>query len=194
MTWATRITIFRILLIPIFVGLVIYYGQSEREGGPDERLRYAAIAVFLIAAISDAVDGYLARHCNQRSRLGSILDPVADKLLMLSALIVLSVVPFGNLPSFPLWFPILIISRDAILLGGVLVLHFMTRHVEVKPHWTGKAATFFQLAAITCVLLKKEWMLQMCYAAGLLTVTATVIYLRNGFSQSRLHGLSQSLK
>jgi CDP-diacylglycerol--glycerol-3-phosphate 3-phosphatidyltransferase/cardiolipin synthase len=194
MTWATRITIFRILLIPVFVGLVLYYGQSRGEGAPDERLRYAAIAVFLIASISDALDGYLARHWNQRSRLGSILDPVADKLLMLSALIVLSVVRLDNLPAFPLWFPILIIGRDAILLLGALVMHLMTRHVVVRPHWTGKVATIFQLGAVLCVLLKWEWMPQACYGAAFFVIIATALYLKEGGQQLHMSGATQPTK
>ena len=86
MTWATRITIFRIVLIPIFVGLMVEYGDTASGGHPEDDWRYAAIAVFIVASLSDALDGYLARHWNQRSALGALLDPVADKLLLLAVL------------------------------------------------------------------------------------------------------------
>ncbi len=84
MTTANKITVVRILMIPIFVTLAIYYGQSIQEGSPQDWQRFAAIAVFLLAAVSDGLDGYVARRYNQRSSLGMILDPIADKGLLLS--------------------------------------------------------------------------------------------------------------
>src|SRR4051812_630818 len=92
MTTANKITIVRILLIPAFVTMAIYYGQSVAAGQPLEWQRFAAIIIFLVAAASDGLDGYVARHFNQRSSLGVILDPIADKGLLLSGIIVLSVV------------------------------------------------------------------------------------------------------
>ena len=86
MTTANKITIGRILLIPVFVLLAIYYGESVRSGQPDDRLRWAAVIVFVVAAGSDALDGYIARRFQQRSRLGVILDPLADKALLVAAL------------------------------------------------------------------------------------------------------------
>ncbi|MGZ5504460.1 MAG: CDP-alcohol phosphatidyltransferase family protein, partial [Chthoniobacterales bacterium] len=83
MTTANKITIVRILLIPAFVTMAIYYGQSVQAGEPAEWMRFTAIAIFLIAAVSDGLDGYVARRYNQRSRLGVILDPIADKGLLL---------------------------------------------------------------------------------------------------------------
>ena len=85
MTFATQITIFRILLIPVFIGLAVYYGQSVTAGVPNEALRLWTIASFGLAAFSDALDGYIARNYNQSSKLGAILDPLADKLMLLSA-------------------------------------------------------------------------------------------------------------
>ena len=79
MTTANKITVVRILMIPIFVTLAIYYGQSIQEGDPQDWQRFAAITVFLLAAVSDGLDGYVARRYNQRSSLGMILDPIADK-------------------------------------------------------------------------------------------------------------------
>ena len=90
MTLANRITIFRLLLIPVFVVLAAQYGQSVTAGAPREWQRLAAVCVFLLAAATDALDGWIARHFNQRSRLGSIIDPLADKGLMLAAIVTLS--------------------------------------------------------------------------------------------------------
>src|SRR5256886_12832902 len=78
-------------MIPVFVALAIYYGESVRRGDPLEWQRFAAIIVFLLAAASDGLDGYVARRYNQRSRLGVILDPIADKGLLLSGIITLSI-------------------------------------------------------------------------------------------------------
>src|SRR5437588_11950941 len=106
-------------MIPVFVTMAIYYGESIHHGTPLEWLRYTAIAIFVIAALSDGLDGYVARHYNQRSSLGVVLDPIADKGLLLSGIISLSISNWSELDpsygSFPTWFPILVISRDAIL-------------------------------------------------------------------------------
>src|ERR1700751_1454481 len=122
MTTANKITVVRILMIPMFVTLAIYYGASIQRGAPLEWQRFAAIAIFLLAAVSDGVDGYVARHYNQRSSLGVILDPIADKGLLLSGIITLSLTNWSEVDpaygKFPTWFPVLVISRDAILFVG----------------------------------------------------------------------------
>ncbi|MEP6975013.1 MAG: CDP-alcohol phosphatidyltransferase family protein, partial [Spartobacteria bacterium] len=91
MTTANKITLVRILMIPAFVLMAIYYGESIKRGEPEEWQRFAAIIIFLVAAASDGLDGYIARRYNQRSALGVILDPIADKGLLLSAIITLSI-------------------------------------------------------------------------------------------------------
>jgi CDP-diacylglycerol--glycerol-3-phosphate 3-phosphatidyltransferase/cardiolipin synthase len=183
MTWANRITIGRILLIPVFLGTLLYYASTDRGGYPDERLRFAAFGIFLLAAISDGVDGYLARHCNQRTRLGTILDPLADKLLVFTALLALSLVAFRSIPPFPLWFSLLVISRDVILAIGALVLHLLHHHLEVKPHWTGKLSTCLVFAAICAALLKLPWTEPICWAGGLFTLASFVFYVKDGVRQ-----------
>ena len=183
MTWANRITIGRLLLVPVFLGVLLYYAQTDRAGAPDERLRLTAFGIFLLAAISDGVDGYLARHCNQRTRLGAVLDPAADKLLVFTAVLSLSVIGFLTLPKFPLWFPILIISRDVFLAVGALTLRYFHHPVEVRPHLTGKIATACVFAAICAALLKLDWMPVLCWIAGFFTLVSFALYLRDGFAQ-----------
>src|SRR5207237_2615583 len=155
MTTANKITVIRILMIPEFVTLSIYYGESIQEGNPQDWMRFMAIAVFLLAAISDGLDGYVARRYNQRSSLGVILDPVADKGLLLSGIITLSISNWSKVDPeygrFPAWFPVLVISRDAVILVGTAVLYFLVGHVTVKPNWTGKVATVLQMIAIAWV-------------------------------------------
>jgi cardiolipin synthase len=181
MTWATRITILRIVLVPVFVTLVITYDDTGATGRPDEAWRYAAIAVFLVASFSDALDGYLARHWNQRTALGALLDPIADKLLLLAALVTLGIVPLDHLRSFPPWFTATIISRDVLLLIGYFVVRHFLHHVEIRPHWTGKLSTFFTFFAIAAVLLKLGhatfWL---CALGAGFAIVCTIIYVRLG--------------
>src|SRR5262252_9406972 len=158
MTTANKITVVRIVMIPAFVTMAIYYGASIQRGQPLEWQRFAAIAIFILAALSDGVDGYVARRYNQRSTLGIVLDPIADKGLLLSGIITLSLTSWSELEpesgKFPAWFPVLVISRDAILLVGTLVLYFLNGKVHVKPHWTGKIATVLQMVAVGWVMLQ----------------------------------------
>ena len=139
MTTANKITIVRILLIPVFVMLAVYYGDSVQQGERNEALRLAAILVFLTAAVSDGLDGYVARHYNQRSKLGTILDPIADKGLLLAGLLTLTFSDWGY--HFPLWFPVLVITRDVVIVAGSFGLHYLNGEVHVRPRWTGKVAT-----------------------------------------------------
>jgi CDP-diacylglycerol--glycerol-3-phosphate 3-phosphatidyltransferase len=131
MTPANQLTILRILLIPVFVFFSISYGQSREAGLPLEWQRMAAIFAFIVAAVTDGLDGYIARHWNQRSRLGAVLDPIADKGLLLTAIVTLS---FSNWnQAFPLWFPVLVIARDVVILAGCGVLYFLNGGLDVKP-------------------------------------------------------------
>ena len=191
MTWATRITLFRIVLIPVFVWLMVEYGDAAASGRPDERWRYVAMGVFILASLSDALDGFLARHWNQRSNLGALLDPIADKLLLLAVLIV-----FGILPPryFPLWFTVIILSRDALLLLGYFVLRHFRHQVEIKPHWSGKLSTLLVFLAIGAVLLR--WTLGtyvLCAGGAFFALVSTMIYVRRGAGNvegSRSHAAS----
>lgn len=184
MTWATRITILRLILIPFFVAFILTYDDTTSEGKPDELWRYAAIAVFTIASLSDALDGYLARHWNQSSALGALLDPIADKLLLFAALITLGLVPTGHLRPFPMWFPVIIISRDALLLGGYCILRHFQVPMEIHPHWTGKASTLFTLLAIGAVLFKLGMLAiySLCGLGAGLALVCTIIYVRQGLA------------
>ena len=152
MTTANKITVTRILLIPVFVMMAIYYGRGVQKGHPRDWQRFAAIFVFLVAAASDGLDGYVARRYNQRSRLGVVLDPIADKGLLLAAIITLS---FSNWTyEFPLWFPVLVITRDVVIVVGTALLHYLVGEVQVRPSWIGKTATALQMVAISMVLLQ----------------------------------------
>ncbi len=194
MTTANKITIVRILLIPAFVTMAIYYGQSVQRGEPLEWQRFAAIIIFLVAAVSDGLDGYVARRYNQRSKLGVILDPIADKGLLLSAIITLSISNWSEIDPvygrFPAWFPVLVITRDVVILVGSAVLQLLNGRVKVRTSWTGKVATVLQMSALAWVMLQLR-ILPVAYvvaAAGLFTFISGVIYVMDGVKQLQAEG------
>jgi cardiolipin synthase (CMP-forming) len=191
MTTANKITILRILLIPFFVVETIYY---VRTGNEIHRL--LAILSFAIAAICDGVDGYIARHYKQISELGKILDPLADKLLLVSGVVLLS---FDNAPylrQIPLWLTGTIIGRDLLLLIGITVIHFTVGKVKVRPRILGKCATVFQMLVIVWILLKwdfrygllKIWI----FAAGIFTGVSGLLYVWDGVRQLGAHPASSA--
>ena len=194
MTIANKITIVRILMIPVFVTLAIYYGESIQRGEPLEWQRFAAIFVFLVAAVSDGLDGYVARRYNQRSALGVILDPIADKGLLLSGVITLSISNWSQSDpeygKFPAWFPVLVITRDAVILVGSAVLHLLNGKVQVRPSWTGQVATVCQMCAIAWVMLQLRFLPLpfVVLVAGFFTVVSGVIYVMDGVRQLQLEG------
>ena len=194
MTTANKITVVRILMIPAFVTMAIYYGQSIQRGAPLEWQRFTAIAIFLIAAVSDGLDGYIARRYKQRSELGAILDPIADKGLLLSGIITLSITNWSELDPdygrFPAWFPVLVITRDAVILVGAVVLHLLNGKVDVKTNWTGKVATVCQMCAIAWVMLQLHFLplLFVVICAGAFTLASGAIYVMYGVRQLQAEG------
>jgi cardiolipin synthase (CMP-forming) len=133
---ANWLTVLRILLIPVFVSLLVY-GQR----GP-------ALVVFLIAALTDLLDGYVARQRGSQSRLGAFLDPMADKLLLVSSFVTLT-----WLRVLPFWIAAVVISRDLILMVGALAIHMAGGRITPHPTPAGKAATFFQVLTVLTGLL-----------------------------------------
>lgn len=191
MTTANKITICRILLIPVFIWLTLDYIRDYQRGEDKEWERMLACIVFAVASISDAVDGYIARRYKQKTELGTYLDPLADKMLLVSALVLLSV-RFKDKSPFellPLWFPVLVISRDLIILGGFILIHMLTGHVKARPRLVGKAATLFQMIVLGWILLQIQqpsfkWPL---YAAGVCTFISGIWYIFDGITQFNAH-------
>jgi CDP-diacylglycerol--glycerol-3-phosphate 3-phosphatidyltransferase len=200
MTLANKITVARILMIPAFVTMAIYYGESIQRGVPLEWERFTAIAIFLIASLSDGLDGYVARRYNQRSSLGVILDPIADKGLLLSGIITLSISNWSNVDPdygrFPAWFPVLVISRDAVILVGAMVLYLLNGKVQIKPNWTGKVATVLQMAAIGWVMLQLQFLslIYVVIAAGIFTLVSGIVYVSEGVRQLQAEGHAHPTK
>ena len=136
------------------------------------------------------------------SQLGVILDPIADKGLLLAGIITLSFSNWGY--EFPTWFPVLVIARDAVIVTGTVVLHYLVGTVRVRPSWMGKTATALQMIAIACVLLQlnpfhrtvKLSGLTLQYdfldipiaLAGLFTFTSGIGYVMEGIAQLHAGG------
>jgi cardiolipin synthase len=185
MTLANKITILRILLIPLFVLVTLDYIRDFQRDELNEWQRYAAFAIFAFAAVSDAVDGFIARRFKQKSELGSFLDPLADKALLIAAAILLSRDNGEAFPQLPLWFPVLVISRDAILLAGTLLIHIVMGKASSRPRMVGKCATFFQMITLGWVLLKiptPSYKTPMILA-GVFTFVSGLWYIFDGIKQ-----------
>ncbi len=187
MTAANKITLARICLIPVFVGFTWAYGRSIAGGQPSESYRVGAIVVFLVAACTDGVDGFVARRFHQESRLGTILDPIADKGLSAAALVALAV--SGWPCSLPIWFPCTVIGRDLVLAIGFTALTRLVDRVEVRPSVTGKLATLFQLISITWALFCiPRFLLEFTIIATALTIISGTGYVLDGIRQLRVRG------
>jgi CDP-diacylglycerol--glycerol-3-phosphate 3-phosphatidyltransferase len=180
MTTANKITIFRILLVPFFIVQVLYYADAGNE-----LYRLLSILSFALAAVSDGIDGYIARHYRQHSELGKILDPLADKLLLVSGIVLLSLKNEPYLDRLPLWLAVTIISRDVLLLIGLVVIQHVCGKITVRPVIIGKAATVLQMTCVLWALLKwrSEWLMVWAVGAAVCTGASGLIYIFEGIRQ-----------
>jgi cardiolipin synthase (CMP-forming) len=174
------ITLLRFVLVPA----VIYAMLEGRMGW--------ALAGFVVAGVSDGIDGFIARTFNQRSELGAYLDPMADKLLLVSVFVVL-----GLMGELPLWLVLLAVSRDALIVTAVLISTIMANPVEMKPLFVSKANTAVQIVLAAVVLSElafadRLWDLRtwLVVLSGLLTAASAAAYLvawlrhMNGYGES----------
>jgi CDP-diacylglycerol--glycerol-3-phosphate 3-phosphatidyltransferase len=180
MTTANKVTILRILLVPLFISQVLYFGN---DGG--ELHRWLAVSAFALCAVSDGVDGYIARRYNQRSELGALLDPLADKLLLVSGIVLLSFNYRPHLEQLPLWLVTTIVGRDVLLVAGSAVIHHVCGRLTVQPRSLGKIATVLQMATVLWVLLKwspppLHWL---ALTAAVCTGVSGLLYYWDGFKQ-----------
>jgi len=170
MTIPNLITTLRIILVPIF----IIYLINERF--------LAALTLFILAGLSDGVDGLLARLLNQKSRLGSYLDPLADKFLIIAAFVVLAVRDI-----IPPWLTVTVITRDVLILLGVLILFLTKQDIVIHPSILSKMTTCLQLATVFLVLAGSHFhlfsgIIPFTYmATGVLTIASGLHYMRSWF-------------
>lgn len=134
------LTLLRIILVPVIVILLIQGSFCK------------ALIVFIIAGLSDALDGFLARVLNQQTLLGAYLDPIADKALLISSFVTLSI-----LHIIPGWVAVIIISRDVIILLGISVLSILSISVTIRPVFVSKITTALQLITVLMALASRLW-------------------------------------
>ena len=173
------LTILRILLIPVFIGFMTYrqYGY--------------ALAALLCAGVTDALDGLVARMTNQQTRLGEILDPLADKLLLTSAFLTLA-----TLHLVPSWVVILVVSRDVILMLGTVVAHVTNVSIDIRPTVLGKGTTLCQLTYVLLVVamiwrgVKIGALLPLLVVMVMFTLASGFHYLYRGYRLTHVNSSS----
>ena len=192
LSWANRMTILRILLVVPFVICMLKINSPELDRAVQNLIRYASLGVFFVMAVSDGLDGYLARTKKQITKLGIFLDPVADKLLITSACLLLSSQrgKVGDEFLLPPTVVVLIIGKDLLLVIGFVIVYFLTSQLLVAPVLIGKIANALQLVMVGAILLAPEisgvipgwiWFLRtLWWSAAGTAIVATLIYIRNG--------------
>lgn len=166
---ANKITITRITLTPLFITAIVY-GRMN-----------IALAFFAAAIISDGLDGFIARTRNQKTLLGTILDPVADKILLISAFICLALV--NGPPAYlrlPPYVPIIVISRDAIIVLGSIMIYVVKGDVKIEPSILGKVTTFFQMITIVSILIQFKHSVYIWNTAAIFTIMSGIDYMTKG--------------
>ena len=175
LTIPNLITLFRIILTPLFI-IFLIQGNYRK-----------ALVVFILAGVSDLADGLIARTWHQKSRLGSYLDPLADKLLMAASFVTLSI--YQQIPS---WLTVVVLSRDVILAVGVVIFRLADIPLVVRPSLAGKWTTTFQLVTVGFVLLNKIWPFHplvlpvLFYVTGALTTISGLQYFYRGIKQTNM--------
>jgi cardiolipin synthase len=154
MSLPNALTLIRILLIPLFVIFLI------------SKSFHSALITFVIAGITDGLDGFVARIWHQRTDLGSYLDPIADKLLLASAFVTLAI-----LRIIPSWLTVIVLSRDVLIALGFWVLTMTNHKPMVKPRVTSKITTVFQILTVIWALLPQHWRLKGLFSI-FITLTA----------------------
>jgi len=175
LTIPNLITLFRIILTPLFI-IFLIQGNYRK-----------ALVVFILAGVSDLADGLIARTWQQKSRLGSYLDPLADKILMAASFVTLSI--YQQIPS---WLTVVVLSRDVSLAMGVVIFRLADIPLVVRPSLAGKWTTTFQLITVGFVLLNKIWAFPplvlpvFFWATGILTTVSGLQYFYRGIKQMNM--------
>lgn len=174
MNFANKISTFRILSVPFLLASLIYY-SPERD-----YLRLIALGIFILGVLSDAVDGYIARKAKQQSKAGLVLDPLGDKLLLMTAFICLTLVDKFPL-KFPLGIMLIVISRDIIILLGALVIYIVKQNIVIFPTRWGKLTTTFQMSAVISLLMQWRFSYIFWWLAAFFTLISGIDYVMRGF-------------
>jgi cardiolipin synthase (CMP-forming) len=177
-TLANKITIGRILSVPFFIWAVLSYSSRL------DYFRYIALAIFLFSTVSDAIDGYVARRWRQKTRAGAILDPLADKTLLISAFVSLyNIGPVFPAFQFPLWLVLGVISRDLILITGSAVLFLVNGEPDIEPTFLGRTTIFFQVLCVVGMLTQFKFSEILWQITVALSIVSLTQYLYQGIKK-----------
>jgi cardiolipin synthase len=171
MTIPNLLTFTRILLTPLLMWFLVHRRLNE------------ALVVFFIAGMTDVLDGFIARLFHQKSKFGAVLDPLADKFLLVSSFLIL-----GRLGLIPWWLVIIAVGRDVVIVLGTSMLFALRFRVEVQPTVLGKLTTLTQLGSVVLALsssltLLTPWIYQLVFVlTAALSVATGVQYVRKGIS------------
>lgn len=172
MNLANRFSLIRLFLTPIFVLAVLYCR------GDNLLFANLPLIVFLIAISTDAIDGFIARRYGQTTRFGAVLDPLADKFLLIVAFITLTfaktIPPYFRIPP---WVLIIVFTRDIFILTGASIIYMTLEYIEFKPSALGKIATFLQMMTILAVLLRFSHSYVIWTGAAIFTLLSGIQYL-----------------
>ncbi|MBI4431386.1 MAG: CDP-alcohol phosphatidyltransferase family protein [Candidatus Omnitrophica bacterium] len=177
---ANQITILRAFLTPVFITVTVYH-QPENF-----LFRWLPLTVFMTACISDALDGYVARSRNERTLFGQVLDPIADKLLLISGFLSVYFSPHFPIKP-PAWVVILVCSRDAFILAGIIVIYVTSGTLRADPSYLGKVTTFFQMITVMVLLIPLRIAPFFWSVTAVLTLASGLSYLRREVERVKVH-------
>jgi cardiolipin synthase len=173
------ITLVRILLIPFFFTALLSYQAGQ------EKYRWIAFALFLVASLTDAIDGYWARTTKSQTALGRFLDPLADKALLLSGylgILFVSALPYRP----PLWITVTIVFRDMIIVIGLILIFMASGQLKVEPNLAGKLATAFQMATLVSILAAHPISMVLWNITAALTIWSGLSYVLRDFIRLKI--------
>ncbi len=182
LTLANLLTILRLILTPVFVTALYYKNFGY------------ALAIFVVSAVTDGLDGLAARSLNQKTQLGEILDPLADKILLVTAFVVCSQKRFTMLAPIPFWLTAATISRDIFIVLGALVINMLTGFTGFRPSMPGKISTVVQLACVTvylsanafsCCEIYLNWMYYLTFAVTVFSGLHYVIHANHLMNENQ---------
>ena len=182
MSLADKVSILRILLTPFFVSFLIISSRFSLNWA-----RYIALGLFIVAIFTDFFDGLVARLKKEKSDIGRVIDPLADKLLLVTSFIFLYFLKGFNIPW---WVVLVVVSRDFMILLGIIILNFLKLEVPISPSRWGKLTTFFQMFTILSVLAGFKLSFLIWDAAVLFTVISGVGYIIRGVRSINVVGHS----
>jgi cardiolipin synthase len=182
LTAANQLTLLRMLLIPAFV-ILLLYGYSG-----------FALLAMIAAGVTDALDGLIARRTGQKTTLGAWLDPMADKLLLVTTFVMLTLPGLGFANRLPLWLTVLVISRDVAIVTAVAIVNLAIGRRTFLPSFYGKLATAIYIVTVSVTLLfnfleRRSVIVTTCvYASLVITILSGVDYVRQGTRLLKQHG------